>query len=208
MKRIFTWAAAMVLTCCFVTRVRGQFATLPKWEFGLNAGLYIYQGDLAPSIVGSYKPGLLSLGATAYADRVLTRFLAMRTSLTVAGLKGDDRKYDREAWRYARALRFHTSVVEAAESFVWDLFGNNDARGRTRFSPYVLAGVGYAFLGVHRDASRFNANYFGGQSVIANGLKADTATKPPGGVAIIPVGIGMRCALSSGWSVSLEAVYR
>ena len=208
MKRIFAWVAAMVLTCCFATGVRGQNSTLPKWEVGLSGGLFIYQGDLAPSIVGSYKPSLVSVGGTVYADRIVNRFLALRTSLTVAGLKGDDRKYDAEAWRHARALRFHTSVTELSESFLWNLFDNNDGNARTRFTPYVLLGVGYALLGVHRYASRFDTAYFGAQSVVTNGLKTDLATKPPQGVAIIPVGVGLRCSVSPAWSLNVEGVYR
>jgi opacity protein-like surface antigen len=208
MKRISVWAAATALACSFATLVRGQNSTLPKWEIGLSAGAFIYQGDLAPSITGSYKPSLISPGASLYGSRILNRFLALRTSLTVAGLKGDDRKYDGEAWRQARALKFHTSVVEVAETFVWDLFGNNDDHTRARFSPYLFAGVGYSFLRVRRDASRFDTSYFGAQSVIVNGLKADLATNTPRGVAIVPVGVGVRYAATPAWSVALEAAYR
>jgi hypothetical protein len=186
--------------------VRAQPAAMPKWEVGLRAGPYIYQGDLAPSVFGSFKE--IDAGFSLAASRILDRSLALRTSLTVAGLRGDDRKYNNEAWRQARALLFNTSVVELAETVVWDILGNNDNRARTRFSPYLLAGLGYSFLRVNRDASRFDSSYFSGHPVILDGLRADLARNTPRGVLVLPVGVGVRYTLAPAWSVNLEADYR
>ena len=206
MKKIVGWAVATVFTCSFTTLVSGQNLTPPKWEVGLSGGAFIYQGDLAPSLMGSYK--LARPGGSVFGSYLLNPFLSFRTSLTVASLQGDDRKYGHDAWRQARALRFKTSVFEVSESVVWDVFGNNFDRSRTRFSPYLFAGVGYSFLNVRRDASRFDTAYFGAQSVIANGLKADLARKPPRGVVVVPVGVGVRYAVAPAWSVLLETAYR
>src|SRR5579859_4118597 len=206
MKTITGWAALTALACSFATIVRAQISTPPKWEVGLGAGAFIYQGDLAPSFAGSYK--LIDPGVSLSLSRLINRHLALRTGVTVAGLRGDDRKYDDEAWRQARALRFKTSVFEVAESVVWDVFGNNDDRTRTRFSPYVFAGVGYSFLRVRRDASRFDSSFFGPHPGIINGLKADLATSPPRGVVVVPVGAGVRYTVTPAWSINLEANYR
>ena len=207
MKRISGWAAATALACSFVTIVRGQIsATLPKWEVGLSAGPFIYQGDLAPSIAGSFKE--VSVGGTASASWFLNRSFALRTNLTLGELRGDDRKYGKEAWRQARALRFRTTAFELTESVVYDIFGNND--NHLRFSPYVFAGFGYTFLTVRRDASRFDSTYFASSqgARIINGLKADLARNPPRGVLVLPVGVGVRYVLTPAWSLNLEANYR
>ena len=196
----------MALACLTATVVRGQISTLPKWEIGVSGGAFIYQGDLAPSVAGSFK--LISGAGAVSASRLLDPSFSLRTSLTLGELRGDDLKYGNEAWRKARALRFRTTVVEVAESVVYDIFGNND--GRMRFSPYVFAGIGYSFLTVRRDASRFDSAYFAtnqGSRVIA-GLKADLAINPPRGVLVLPVGFGVRYVITPAWSANLEADYR
>ena len=205
-KKISGLAIVAVLTCSSVTVVRGQISTLPKWEIGAAAGPFIYQGDLAPSVVGSFK--LVSAGGMLYASRIINRSFSLRTSLVLAELRGDDRKYGREEWRQARGLRFRTTAFEVAESVVYDIFGNNG--NRMRFSPYVFAGIGYSFLRVRRNASRFDSAYFAarqGERFIT-GLKADMKRNPPGGVLIVPVGVGVRYVLTPAWSVNLEADYR
>jgi hypothetical protein len=206
MKKISGVTAMTALACLFATIVRGQISPLPKWEFGVSAGPSIYQGDVAPSLTGSFK--LASFGGELSASRLLGRFFGLRTSLGLGELRGDDRKYGNQAWRQARALKFRTSYFEVAETVVYDIFGNND--NHMRFSPYVFAGIGYSFLTVRRDASRFDSAYFataqGGR--IINGLKADLARNPPRGVWVLPVGIGLRYVLAPAWSLHLEANYR
>jgi hypothetical protein len=206
MKTISGWAVALVLVCSFCTTVHGQTTPLPKWEFGLGAGPFIYQGDLAPSFAGSFK--MVSAGGNLSASRILNRSFSLRTGLTLAELRGDDRKYGDEEWRQRRALRFRTTVFEVSETVVYDIFGNNDHQ--MRFSPYVFAGIGYSFLTVRRDASRFDSAYFlanqGGP--IVTGLREDLAKSPPRGVLIVPVGIGVRYVLTPAWSLNLEANYR
>ena len=206
MKIISGLAALLVLAASSPSVVSAQSSPLPKWEFGLSAGASLYQGDLAPSVFGS--PKFISPVVSASASRILTRHLSLRTNLAMATLRGDDRKYNDEAWRQARALKFRTSVFELAETVVWDVFGNNDNRMRTRFSPYLFAGVGYSFLHVRRDASRFDSAFFGPHPGIIDGLKTDLARSTPRGVIVLPVGAGLRYALSSAWSLNLEADYR
>jgi hypothetical protein len=215
MKKISGLAAVSALACFAVTALACFFATtvsaqvpapLSKWEFGVSAGPSIYQGDLAPSIAGSFKE--LSVGAMLSASRLLDRSFSLRTGFTLGGLRGDDRKYGQDAWRWARALRFHTTVVELSESLVYDIFGNND--NHLRFSPYVFAGIGFTFLNVRRDASRFDSAYFASNqgTRVIQGLKTDLATNPPRGVLVLPVGVGLRYVLTPAGSLHLEANYR
>jgi hypothetical protein len=206
MKRISGRAVATAIASCFAILVQAQISPLPKWEFGLSAGPFIYQGDLAPSVAGSFK--LVSAGGALSASRILNRSFSLRTGLTLAELRGDDRKYGHDRWRQARALRFRTTVFEVSEEIVYDIFGNNDRQ--LRWSPYIFAGIGYSFLKVRRDASRFDSTYFANNqgAAIISGLKADLAHDPPRGVLVVPVGVGVRYVITPAWSVNLEAAYR
>ncbi|HWK07766.1 MAG TPA: DUF6089 family protein [Puia sp.] len=188
------------------TTIYGQINTNPKWELGINAGAFIYQGDLAPSAWGSYKTA--KPGLSIYGSRILNASFALRTSLTFASLKGDDLKYGGPAWRQARALNFRTPVYEISETLVWDILGNNYDHYNTRFSPYLFAGIGYSFLHIRRDASKYNSTYFGAESTTTNGLTADLAHRTPAGIPVLPVGIGVRYSLSPAISLTAETSYR
>ena len=206
MNRIPDLVTFSVLSCFFVGTATAQLSISPKWEVGLGVGPYIYQGDLAPSALGSYKT--IKPGVTLFGTRILNRSLALRTSLTMASIAGDDLKYGGPEWRQARALRFSTSMLEVSETLVWDILGNNDNHYQTRFSPYLFGGIGYTFLRVKRDASRFNTSYFGAESTVSSGLAADLEHNTPRGIPVIPVGVGVRYSISPAWSVSMEWAYR
>ena len=206
MKRTPDLVIALAFVCSLPMALCAQVAVLPKWELGLGAGPFVYQGDLAPSALGSLKT--LRPGVSISGSRILNRFLALRTNLTVAGLAGDDRKYGDVAWREARGLRFSTSVFEVSELLVWDILGNNDNHYNTRFSPYLFGGIGYSFLRVRRDASRYNTGFFGAESTVTEGLTADLDHSEPRGVPVIPMGVGVRYSMAPAWSLSLESSYR
>jgi len=206
MKTILNGFATLTFILLSTSAIKSQTTPIPKWEFGLSAGASIYQGDLAPSVVGS--PKFIDPVIAASVSRILTPHWSLRTSLAMAALRGDDRKYNSDAWRQARALKFKTSVFEVAETAVYDVFGNNDDHLRTRFSPYLFAGIGYSFLHVRRDASAFDSAFFGPHHEIIDGLRADLAHRPPRGVVVLPVGAGLRYALTPAWSLNLEADYR
>jgi hypothetical protein len=206
MNRIPDWVASAALCCLCYSYSDAQTTDLPKWELGLNAGPFLYQGDLAPSATGSWKtwrPGI-----SLYGNRILSNAFALRTSLTFAGLHGDDTKYSSPAWRSERALNFSTSLTEISETLVWDILGNNANHYTTRFSPYVFGGIGYSFLRVRRDASKYNTSYFGEESTVTNGLEADLAHNIPRGIPVIPMGIGVRYSISPALSLTAESSYR
>jgi hypothetical protein len=115
MHRIPDLITITVMICFFYGTVHGQTTALPGWELGGNAGVFIYQGDLAPSAIGSYKTA--RTGLSLYGNRILSNFFALRTNLTIAGLAGDDTKYPNPAWRVERALNFRTSVFEISETW-------------------------------------------------------------------------------------------
>jgi opacity protein-like surface antigen len=171
-----------------------------KYEIGINAGTLIYQGDLAPSDIGSFKtPGLV---VGLYGSRRLTNKLAARLDLSFGRLRGDDAKYDEPDWRQERALKFKTPATEVAALLVWNALGSD-----RRFSPYLFAGLGYTFLKIDRDYSRFNYAYFANQG-LGEELQRDIEHDLPRSEFMIPVGVGVRYALTEKWGLNVESAYR
>jgi opacity protein-like surface antigen len=178
------------------------FAQAPegRFELGVSGGALIYQGDLIPSPAGSYRT--LRPMFSVWGTRYLSNKLSVRASLMRGSLHGDDALFQTPEWRKERALQFSTSLTEVSAIAVWDVSG-----GRSALAPYVFAGVGYTFTSIQRDASHFNRAYFGGDKV-TEGLAVDLARTPPRSLAVVPVGLGVRYAVTDNLSVLAETNYR
>ena len=175
--------------------------TASKYDFGINAGTFIYQGDLTPSAIGSFKTPAFVLGLNA--SRHLNNSFALRLDVNFGRLKGDDGAYKNPAWRQQRDLAFKTPATELIGSVVWNPSGSTH-----KFSPYVLAGIGYAFLKIKRDYSHFNTEYFSTEPTSIEGLNNDIAHTLPKGIPIIPLGVGLQYRLGKNLSLNTEASYR
>jgi hypothetical protein len=196
-----------VIICFCSVRSQGQEqALLSKWEFGIQASQFIYQGDLAPSAAGSTKTP--RYGGGIYGERIMTKSLALRTSLVLGSLSGDDSKYPVPIWRKERALSFSTPVFEVSEMVVWNILGDNYEKARPRFSPYLFGGIGYTFLNIKRDASKFDFHAFASDSAVINGLAADERHSLPRAIPVIPMGAGIRYGITPALSVTAEGSYR
>jgi len=196
--------AVPMLTTCLC--IHAQTNNLPKYEVGFNAGSFVYQGDLSSSAFGSLKT--MKPGVSIYGSRILDNYFSVRASLSFASLAGDDSKYPVPAWHLQRNFKFSTPVTEATATMVWDLFGNNGQDIVTKFSPYVLAGAGYAFLNIKRDWSGVNRSIYSAGSHGGNGLAEDSAHKVPKGVFVLPIGIGVKYSFAPNWAVTTELTYR
>jgi hypothetical protein len=179
--------------------------SVPKHEFGLTAGMFIYQGDLTPEKAGAFKSP--SLTVNLFYNRLLSRSFSLRTNLAVGRLTASDANYDHPEWRTQRALRFKTRVTELSELLVWNILGNNYS-GRYNLSPYIFGGVGISSLRIRRDWSQFNPDYFAAETKTLEGLGTDTTHRMPTVIPVIPVGAGLRMAISPRLSVMAEASYR
>ena len=171
-----------------------------KYELGIHAGSFIYQGDLTPSAIGSFKTPSLAFGI--HGSRKLFGNLSVRADLNVGWLKGNDAAWSHPAWRQQRNFNFKSTVTEITAMLVW-----NPLHQDQRLSPYLFGGLGYSFHAIHRDYSGFNAEYF-----ITEGLNerldADVAHNLPRTLPIIPFGVGLRYPLTRSLSVNTEAGYR
>jgi hypothetical protein len=165
-----------------------------KFEIGINAGAFIYQGDLTPSRLGSYRT--LKPDLSIYLNKLISPTFSLRTNLSFGKLKGDDSKYLIPEYRQQRNFLFKSPVLEISELIVADLLKNNLTGQYSRISPYVFAGIGFSFLNIKRDWSLFNAEYFSTETSTLVGLEADQQHSVPKLIPVIPLGVGIRYALS------------
>lgn len=171
---------------------------------GLNGGAYIYQGDLTPDPLGSFrtiKPGL-----TLFAKKPINNFLAARLHMSFATLQGNDSRYSKPGYRQQRNFYFSTPLMEFSGQLVWNILGRNyDDYG---IMPYVFSGAGVSFVQVRKDYSRMNAAYFGEKSDIFPGLVVDNVHGTSPALLSVPVGVGAEYPLSERFSVNIETSYR
>jgi hypothetical protein len=173
---------------------------LSKLEIGLTAGAFIYQGDLTPSPVGSYRTWRPAVNF--FVNRNLSSSFSLRTSLFYGGLRGDDAVYDNPAWRKQRAFNFNGSALELSELLIWNAWSTE-----RKFTPYVFGGVGLSFLNIKRDYSNFNGEFFSTED-LSSRLAEDISHNPPKLIPIVPVGIGVQYSLRKNISLIGETAYR
>jgi opacity protein-like surface antigen len=176
-----------------------------NWQVGINGGVFVYQGDLTPEIMGSYKTLKPTLGL--YISRILNPSFILRTNLAHGNLMGADARYSSPAYRQQRNLRFTTPVTEFSELLVWNMFGNNGNEIGNRFSPYLFGGAGVSFLKIDR-SSNLNKSYFVNELRVTSGLAADMSKTPPHSILVLPAGIGVEYYLTPNISLTAETNFR
>lgn len=187
---------------CLLLNAQPNFS---RWELGANIGTFIYQGDLTPAAIGSYKTPGLVLGL--WVGRRLNKAFSLRGNLALGTLRGDDAKWENPDWRQQRNFNFGSPVSELSGQLVWNI-GKSEESSRTRFAPYLFGGVGVAFLRIRRDWSNLNASYFGETDNVSTGLPDDINRRLPWVIPVVPVGAGVRYALSQKISLHAESAYR
>jgi opacity protein-like surface antigen len=199
--------SALCLSSLVFLSGKGQSELIPRYELGLHAGTFIYQGDLTPNDYGAFNT--MKPGFAITATRNLNSLYAVRFQLLRGSLKGDDSKYENPDWRQQRNFNFKTPVTELSVQGVRNILRlkSNDA-GIINFSPYVFAGISYSFLNIKRDWSQFNYAHFAGESAVIDGLDEDINHKPPKGLFSFPIGAGVRYGITEKLSFSLEGTYR
>jgi hypothetical protein len=176
----------------------------PAYEFGLSAGVLVYQGDLTPERFGAAKT--MKFAMALHAGKILGPAFALRGQLLRGSLKGDDSKYKNPEYRQQRNFRFKSPVTELSLQLVWNPLGKNETDNG--LSPYIFAGGGFSFLHIKRNWEDINTEYFAPGNEIWNGLAIDSAKNLPRVIPVVPLGAGLRYYLNAHWSVNLESSYR
>lgn len=195
--------AAAIIVLSFCQSAAAQ-QNISRYEFGLGAGIVMYQGDLTPWRFGSYET--IRLGVNLHASRILSRSLSLRANLLFGGIKGDDAKYNNPEFRKQRNFNFTSPVTELSLLMVVNPLGKNfSSKG---FSPYLFAGAGLGLLHIKRDHSAFNAAYFGDGSDLIQRIALDDRHNLPRMIPVVPVGAGIRYNLSNRIAIYAESSYR
>jgi hypothetical protein len=190
---------------CITLMLEAQFVS-GKNEVGINIGAFVYQGDLTPASLGSFKTMKPQL--SIYHNRILNPYFSVRVNFATGSLKGDESKYSYKPYRQIRNFNFTTSVKELSVLMVWSAYGNNLQSNFVRFSPYVFAGLGYTALNIRRDWSNLDISSLHPGSHILTGLATDTMHSVPKGLPVLPLGIGVKYAISPRISLTAETMYR
>jgi opacity protein-like surface antigen len=183
---------------CLSTHINAQY-----FEVGLTGGGSGYVGELQPGF-----PEPKSLGATYGA--VLRYHASPRFSMKVTGMMGEFYATDRYAKnsRIYRNLEARTKYYELAATAELNLFKYDVLDGKLT-SPYLFAGVaGFYFNPQARTAygqqkEWVNLRPLGTEGQTLNGGKPYNAFQ-----VAIPMGVGIKFALSQRINIGLEAGIR
>ncbi len=179
-----------------------------KWELGGQVGVMGYQGDLNPNKYMDFNTLKLDYGL--FLKRNFSKTIGLKLNYLGGQVAGDDTKWNAE--RKARALKAKTSVNELSLLLDWDILGKSryreDGTFRKRFSPYLFAGVGAAFVGLP-EVNYGHPNTPGGDPDYPNrpnlaGIAKDQVATKPSVDFTVPFGAGVRIDLSRQWVLGAE----
>lgn len=182
------------------TKVYAQ-TNFSGWQFGVNFGFAVYQGDLSPDLAGSYNTIQPVSGFNI--SKKISAVLKLRTSLYIGKLMGDENQYSNPLYRKQRSLSFTTSFKEISETVVFNFLESNEDLLPPKFSPYIFAGIGSSFVNITRSGNISNS-FFATEPQASFGLAQDLATTLPKNIMVVPVGFGVDYYLSPNISLNAE----
>lgn len=203
MQQLSRWLILILFFNSFICSVQAQ-KVMPVLELGAGPGVFIYQGDLTPERMGSYRN--LKPGVVLSAAKIISPYFSVRLNVSAGTLRGDETKYENPEYRKFRAFAFRSPVLELSPQLVWNpLARNYVVKG---FSPYIFSGAAVNFLRIQRDYSGYDPAYFGDGSDIPQRIAADEQQRLPRVRLAIPVGAGIRYNISNSIAVNAETTYR
>lgn len=206
MRTIAVKSSVLIISIFSQSQLLFAQLDLTKFEVGIHAGTFIYEGDLAPSAMGSYKTMKPVIGI--HINRIFSPSFALRANIDIGKIKGDDSKFSNPGYRQQRNFNFTTPVFEFSGLLVWSPLKTNGEEIIRKFSPYVFAGAGFSFLKINRDWSNFNTEYFAGETNVTAGLEIDAQHRLPRLTPVLPVGLGISYSLTPRISLNAETSYR
>jgi hypothetical protein len=154
-----------------------------KWEIGVGLGANMYRGELAPS----FKPWDSRPGIEGLLRYNVSPTIALRLNMLYAGIHGTD-KDNKFAMAKVRDAKFSNSIYELAFLAEYNFLDfRKDARyfeTSGRFAPYLAFGLGFFGYNAYADTKNSTFN------------------------PCIPLGAGIKWAISKQANVGVEALYR
>jgi len=200
MNAFFRLAIGIGVLCSNLCMSSYAQTALSKLEIGLTGGVFVYQGDLTPSAIGSYRT--VRPAVNLFVNRNLNSNFLLRTSLFYGGLAGNDAAYKIPDWRQQRSLAFTTNNLELSELLVWRIWSTD-----RKLVPYLFGGAGVSILNIKRDWSHFNPEFFTSED-LASRVAEDISHSTPKLLPVVPVGIGAQYSVSKNLSMMAETAYR
>lgn len=205
----------LILSTFYALQALSQDSTAyGRANTSIGGGALIYLGDLTPSQFGDMRTA--KLGVQISHKIPVTRQLALRGSMLIGSLSGDDKLYD--GWREKRSFSFNSSLTEVAVAVQWELLGNSwdlldnktDKKRPTiyykRFSPYIYTGIGCINNNVTKNMTGIDSVYFAGDVAWVNYHKEQT-TSYKTAMLVVPIGVGMHVFLTPGIRLYVEYCY-
>ncbi len=181
--------------------VAAQETYIQKGEFGINAGLAHYFGDLNPR--GAINHPKLSVGA--FFQKQFNNYTGIKVAAHYFSLGYSD-KYSSNSFQQARNFSFNTDVFELAVLGEFNFFKFNPTDPEHNFTPFVTVGAG-----------TFSYNpyaYYQGKKVFLRPLHTEGQTfyqnrKEYGTMAIcFPIGFGFKYSLSDKVNFTIDLTHR
>lgn len=190
----------VVYLSCAALQGQAQTSTI---ELGMGAGASVYQGDIAPTRLGSTnRPGF---SFQVFANYRLHPAFLLRGSYAYAYIRDNEEGYG--GYHMHRNFAFQTSVNELSAQIIVLPFATKEQAKPVRLQPYAFAGAGLAFLSIKRDWSRFNHS-FQWPRWVQPGLAQDSLAKMPSAALTFPIGLGLRYQFGENVALYAEGAHR
>ncbi len=175
-------------------------------ELGITLGISAYQGDLSPS-TSRLNPGQINPMVGIFGKYNFNRFIVARAGFNYAILSAEDSKSTIEASK-VRNLSFRSNIFEGNLMLEINILGYEPYNLEKPWSPYVFAGIA---LFHYNPKAEYDGDWVELQPLgtEGQGLSAYPDRKPYNlNSFAIPMGGGIKFALSDTWNLGVEGGIR
>jgi opacity protein-like surface antigen len=169
-------------------------------EMGIMFGFSAYQGDLSPS-TNRLNPGQLNPMLGILGRKNFNQYFAARLGFNYGSLSAEDSK-STVAGRRDRNLSFRSNIFEGSLVFELNILGYEPYNLEKPWSPYIFAGVAFFH---HNPKAKYDGDWVALQPLGTEGQGLNSNRDPYSlnGFAI-PMGLGVKFALSDTWNIGAE----
>ncbi len=164
--------------------INSAFGQAPSTsELGVGLGGINYKGEIAPK----YRFGNNQPAVTVFYRRDISNPVTLRAGILAGGIGGTDNYFDLPLNQYRQA-RLRGTLLEGALGMEYNFMDYYDLRRRTRWTPYFFVNLAAYYVSAKTESS-----------TISSLDKQDSFIS-----FSIPVGAGVKYALSQHWNLGAE----